>query len=138
MIALIIVGFMFVYLMLGIVVDSIKGGRDEVDGFVVSFWPFVALWITASFAANSVLEFFRGKEEPFDGEGMKGIREILDGIDREDVQDGGWWPSDTGVKFGIKKRQQIEQHIEDVVRSYYRKQPLVSRHILERFREGIV
>lgn len=42
---------------------------------------------------------------------LKAIEEILDGIDRDEMDDG-WWPTSTGVEFGKERLTKIRQLFE--------------------------
>lgn len=39
------------------------------------------------------------------------IKEILDGIDRDQADDG-WWETSTGVEFGSQKLEEVLEYIE--------------------------
>lgn len=47
---------------------------------------------------------------------MKTIEQILEGIDKCEVDDdSGWWETDSGAAFGAQKKQEILAYIEKLM-----------------------
>jgi hypothetical protein len=59
----------------------------------------------------------KGACMPKENEAIKRARELdLSGMDQtESETDDGWWETSTGAEFGRKKKEEIENVIEDLV-----------------------
>lgn len=47
-------------------------------------------------------------------EAISKVREILKGIDQEDLDPDGWWETSTGAEFGKRKLAEVEELIREV------------------------
>ena len=47
-------------------------------------------------------------------EALQRLREIVDGIDRDEMHDDGWWETSTGAEFGAQRLKLLEELVSDL------------------------